>query len=123
MNWTTSNMLEGLIDIRVSLGEKRVLDLKRYRLLEAINRLGSIKGAAKDIDITYKNAWDLVGQLNSAFLQPLVVKSVGGTNGGGASVTEMGISVMNAYRNLQTKLEVISQDEVGLLRNCMVESK
>ena len=55
----------------------------RIRLLEAIDKHGSISQAAKAVPLSYKAAWDAIDAMNNLADQPLVVRSTGGKNGGG----------------------------------------
>jgi Bacterial regulatory helix-turn-helix protein, lysR family len=49
----------------------------RIDLLEAIDRSGSISGAARAVGISYKTAWDAVDAMNNAAEIPLVLKATG----------------------------------------------
>ncbi|HNO89171.1 MAG TPA: winged helix-turn-helix domain-containing protein, partial [Rhodocyclaceae bacterium] len=66
----------------------------RIRLLEAIERYGSISQAAKAVPLSYKAAWDAVDAMNNLAEEPLVERSVGGKHGGGTSLTEYGQRVI-----------------------------
>lgn len=72
-------------------------------LLEAIDRAGSISGAARAMGMSYKRAWDLVETMNRCFRQPLVATATGGSNGGGAHVTDFGHEVLRRYRDMECK--------------------
>ena len=58
----------------------------RIRLLEAIERYGSISQAAKAVPLSYKAAWDAVDAMNNLAEAPLVERSVGGRHGGDATL-------------------------------------
>jgi len=73
----------------------------RIDLLEAIDRCGSISGAARAVGISYKTAWDAVDAMNNAAEKPLVLRAVGGTGGGGTMLTEEGKETIQLYRVLQ----------------------
>jgi len=49
----------------------------RIGLLEAIDRCGSITGAARAVGISYKTAWDAVDAMNNAAEKPLVRRAAG----------------------------------------------
>lgn len=72
----------------------------RIRLLESIDRLGSISQAAKDVSISYKTAWDAVDEMNNLSEQPLVESSVGGRQGGGTRLTDYGRRLVAMYHAL-----------------------
>ncbi|NJD61578.1 MAG: LysR family transcriptional regulator [Deltaproteobacteria bacterium] len=73
----------------------------RIRLLEAIDRFGSITRAAREVGISYKTAWDAVDAMNNAAEKPLVRRSAGGVGGGGTLLTEEGRETVRLYRVLQ----------------------
>jgi molybdate transport system regulatory protein len=86
-------------------GERGQVGMDRIGLLEAIGREGSINGAAKAQGLSYKGAWDAVQALNNLFDRPLVASRVGGAQGGAASVTAEGESVIAAFHLVQAELE------------------
>jgi molybdate transport system regulatory protein len=73
----------------------------RIDLLEAIDRCGSISGAARAVGISYKTAWDAVDAMNNAAGKPLVLRAAGGVGGGGTMLTEEGKETVRLYRDLQ----------------------
>jgi len=76
----------------------------RIRLLEAIARHGTIAAAAREVGLSYKTAWDAVGNLNNLFDRPLVEAAPGGRTGGNARVTEAGRAVIEGFGLLETSL-------------------
>lgn len=81
-------------------------------LLEAIMHYGSISAAAKSMKMSYKRAWDLVTVMNTAFQAPLVTTIVGGSHGGGATLTDLGQEVLRLYRDVQMKAETYVKDQI-----------
>ncbi|HMZ76043.1 MAG TPA: TOBE domain-containing protein [Zoogloea sp.] len=77
----------------------------RIRLLEAIERYGSISQAAKAVPLSYKAAWDAVDAMNNLAEEPLVERSVGGKHGGGTSLTEYGQRVIALYRAVELEYQ------------------
>jgi molybdate transport system regulatory protein len=70
-------------------------------LLEAIADTGSISAAGRALGMSYTRAWALVDQMNDSFVDPLVSSARGGARGGGAQLTETGLSVLGHYRALE----------------------
>lgn len=64
-----------------------VLSPWRVQLLEAIAATGSISAAAKQLNVPYRRAWEKVQEIEQGLGAPVVVTAVGGTGGGGASLT------------------------------------
>ena len=77
----------------------------RIRLLEAIDKHGSISQAAKAVPLSYKAAWDAIDAMNNLADQPLVVRSTGGRNGGGTLLTEHGRKTVALYRALEAEYQ------------------
>lgn len=75
----------------------------RVTLLEYIHETGSMSKAAKKLGMSYKKAWELVQSMNKQSNKALVVKSTGGKNGGGTSLTETGHQVVKQFRVLEEK--------------------
>ena len=72
-------------------------------LLDAIARTGSIRAAAEELEMSYMRAWNLVRTMNAAFRSPLVEKERGGTEKGGAQLTETGTRVLRLYRKMEQR--------------------
>jgi molybdate transport system regulatory protein len=77
----------------------------RIRLLEAIDRYGSISQAAKAVPLSYKAAWDAVDAMNNLAEAPLVERSVGGKHGGGTRLTDYGRRVIAMYRAVEQEYQ------------------
>lgn len=69
-------------------------------LLEHIRDTGSISAAGRAMGMSYKRAWLLVSTMNRCFTEPLVAVSRGGSDHGGAALTQNGERVLAAYRRL-----------------------
>ncbi|MBO9560035.1 MAG: TOBE domain-containing protein [Caulobacter sp.] len=88
---------------------------ERVALIEAIERLGSISAAAKQLGLSYKGAWDGVQALNNLFDAPLVAANAGGKAGGAAVVTPRGQAVIRAFRGVEREIgAALSRLEAGL---------
>ena len=70
-------------------------------LLERIDRCGSIAAAGREMGMSYKRAWELVGTLNAMFRDPVVESTRGGPGGGGAVLTAAGREVLELYRTFE----------------------
>ena len=98
---------ETALDVSVSLrrGLAPRVGLDRVALIEAIDELGSITGAAKRLGLSYKGAWDIVQALNNLFETPLIEAAPGGSAGGTARVTARGRAVALAFRSVQGEID------------------
>lgn len=74
-------------------GELRLagmLDKRMIALLQAIEESGSINQAAKQSGLSYKGAWQMLERLNNGAPQALLTTAIGGSKGGGTSLTAAG---------------------------------
>jgi len=78
---------------------------QRVRLLEEIDRHGSIQKAGKELGLSYKTAWDAVNSMNNLCDQPLVLREVGGRRGGGSHLTEHGRNMIKLFRAVETEYQ------------------
>lgn len=72
-------------------------------MIEAIDRSGSISGAAREMEMSYRRAWQLVDAINTSFAKPLIVTATGGKQGGGAVVSDLGREVAKRFRDMENK--------------------
>jgi len=100
----TPPKLMGKLLIETALGT--FLGDRRIRLLEAIDKLGSISQAAKAVPISYKAAWDAVDDMNNVAPEPLVLRATGGRHGGGTELTAYGRRLIAFYRALEKESQV-----------------
>jgi molybdate transport system regulatory protein len=77
------------------------LNERFFKLLEAIQRTGSINQAAKAVGMTYKGAWEMVERANNLAPKVLVTTSIGGSQGGGTRLTSAGNAFLDLYSQLQ----------------------
>ena len=83
----------------------------RVRMLETIIEEGSINKAAKSLGMSYKKAWRLINGMNDASKSPIVIRHSGGQGGGGTTVTEKGIELIKAFRELEERSNKYFQEE------------
>jgi molybdate transport system regulatory protein len=76
----------------------------RVELLEHIQKTGSITHAARAMKMSYRQAWQMVEDMNRRALSPVVEKMLGGKGGGGAIVTEMGQKAIKTFHNMEEKI-------------------
>ncbi|MCH8264109.1 MAG: LysR family transcriptional regulator, partial [Proteobacteria bacterium] len=77
-------------------GANRVL-LEQLGLLRAIAEAGSISAAARNLGISYKTAWDRLERLNNLSKLPLVLRTSGGSKGGGSQLTDYGRQLLAGF--------------------------
>ncbi|MBN7817002.1 winged helix-turn-helix domain-containing protein [Algoriphagus pacificus] len=85
-----------------------------YQLMNMIDRKGSISLAAKEMNMSYKKAWDMIHRINEISKSPVIVSQKGGKMGGGAEVTPFGKEVLLKYEQLVEKLNQVVEVESEL---------
>ena len=73
----------------------------RVILLENIREHGSISGAAREMKMSYRQAWQLVQSMNQHSNSPLVSSLTGGKGGGGATITQAGEDAIQLFREVE----------------------
>lgn len=91
----------------------------KAELLERIDRCGSIAAAGREMGMSYKRAWQLIGTLNAMFRAPLVDSTRGGPGGGGAVLTEAGRTVLSLYRAFEDEAEEAGAAQLAALRTLL----
>ena len=71
-----------------------------FRLLYALHSSGSLAGAAREVSLSYRHVWGLVGKWERMFGKPLVKLS----RGKGAELTEFGQKLLWAEQLVQARL-------------------
>lgn len=89
----------------------------RMTLLKRIQEYGSINQAAKSLQMSYRQAWQIINIMNSQLKSPLVTKISGGAHGGGSQVTDIGHQVIHFYENLQKEFQAFLADKEEQLKN------
>jgi len=103
--------------LRISKGADIAVGPGKIDLLEAIANSGSISAAAKTLGMSYRRAWLLVDTMNRSFAAPVVLAETGGSRGGGAQVTPLGLEVVRRYRRIeQTAAKASAADLRALTR-------
>ncbi|GAA4324415.1 winged helix-turn-helix domain-containing protein [Mucilaginibacter gynuensis] len=103
--------LNGRIWIDVD-GEK-MLGHGRVELMERIQASGSIRQAALQMKMSYKQAWDLVNHINSHFESPVIISQRGGKGGGSAVITAEGQKLIQQFHHLQQKFNLFLRENSG----------
>ena len=89
-------------------------------LLESIKKEGSISQAARQSNLSYRRAWDMVDTMNRCFKKPLVISATGGKGGGGAELTPLGEKVIAIYREMENKASKATQKEWNSLKKHLI---
>jgi molybdate transport system regulatory protein len=114
---------EQRLTIRLDLGAGIRVGPGKIALLEAIDEEGSISGAGRKLKMSYKRAWDLIEELNKSFGGPLVSKASGGSNGGGAQLTDGGRALVKHYRAIEKASHDASKTSLRAVRKLLRQAE
>jgi molybdate transport system regulatory protein len=90
------------LTLRIDFDVGRAVGPGKIKLMEMIDKHGSISEAGRQMGMSYRRAWLLVDSLNRCFRAPVVVGQRGGGQGGGASLTKFGHAVVHHYRAVES---------------------
>ncbi|MEM8648885.1 MAG: winged helix-turn-helix domain-containing protein [Pseudomonadota bacterium] len=102
--------------LRLVLGPDIAIGPGKVDLLEQVKETGSIAEAGRTLGMSYKRAWQLIGTMNDAFKEPVVITSRGGASKGGATLTTFGEDLLARYRRLQDDTERMAAGALEDLR-------
>lgn len=89
------------VKVWIEEGGEPVFGEGRARLLEEIERTGSISAAARSLGMSYRHAWDHVKKMETRLGQPLVARRSGGHAGGGSRLTAFGKRMLRDFARLR----------------------
>ncbi len=96
--------MEPHLNIWIEQNGAVVLSEWRVRLLEAIEQTGSINSAAAAMKVTFARAWGKIHEMEEGLGFKLVDRQIGGTGGGGATLTAKGRVFIRKFRALSQGL-------------------
>ncbi len=105
----------GKLVLRVDFGGRGAIGPGKIRLLEEIERTGSISAAGRELEMSYRRSWLLVDDLNRCFREPVVASQRGGTKGGGAGLTEFGREIIRRFRAVEAAAALAAQPDMAAL--------
>lgn len=82
-----------------------VIGEREARLLDAVDRVRSIKDAASEAGISYRTAWSAIQHMEQALGRPIVVSRAGGPGGGATSLTDECRQLLLLYKDLRRHLD------------------
>ena len=96
--------LQPVFKLALEGDKETVLDETDARLLRFIGETNSLSKAAREVGISYRNAWDRVKRVERTLGRPIVETRVGGAEGGRAMLTSDGAALFQEFRRLRKYL-------------------
>src|SRR5271168_2266098 len=103
------------LTIRVDFETGASLGPGKIRLLEEIEKTGSIRNAAEAVGMSFRQGWLLLKAIEEMFGQPVITTHRGGSRGGGSALTDLGRLVIASYRQLEHASVAAAQKEIAVL--------
>ena len=80
-------------------------------ILNRVERAGSLRQAAEEINMSYSQAWNLIKDLEERLGFKLLERKIGGESGGGSKLTEQARDLMMKFEIFRDK----AQESLNLL--------
>lgn len=107
--------------IRVELQRGR-LGPGKVELLERIGSSGSLAAAAREMDMSYKRAWELLAVTNELFGREVAIAHPGRNTSGATELTPFGRRLIQSYRVLEGQLEAAATPVLRQLERWSVQA-
>lgn len=83
------------------------------QILQAIGRSGSIKGAAVDLDRSYRHIWNRIKEAENALRVPLVETQVGGQGTQRSTLTDAARTLIDDFLRLKSRMIASLSDQAN----------
>lgn len=91
--------------IWIDCNSESFLGQGKIEIIEKIKELGSLRKAAAEMKMSYRQAWLNINKMNQLAPKPLVILKRGGKDGGIAQITEFGEKILLTFQNIQADFE------------------
>ncbi len=82
-----------------------------YNLMVEISKTGSVREAAKSMELSYSKAWKILNAAESEIETKLVVRKHGGKDGGKASLSDEGKRLLERYAEFELAVKQRAVEE------------
>lgn len=79
-------------------------------LLEEVKKCGSLSEAAKNMGMSYNKAHTLIKGIETKLNTQLLIKKIGGKNGGSSTLTENATDLILNYKNFYNECEIFIEE-------------
>ena len=95
----------------------------RAELLLAVERTGSISGAAKEMNIQYRLAWQRINEMEKRLNVSLVEPRVGGKGGGGSELTPLAFQLIERFGKMAEAIDLCTIEQNRLHLNDLIQEE
>lgn len=96
------------VRIWINKNNKPFLGTGRITLLENIKKYNSISAAARAMKMSYRQAWQIIKEMNALSDEKLVEKRIGGKNGGGTFLTEKAEKLIREFYAVNKEIKTFT---------------
>jgi molybdate transport system regulatory protein len=97
-------------------GDEFLMGPRYVRLLEEIDRRGSIREACSRVGLSYRTCLNRIRRMERVLGAPVIHTTRGGSSGGGSELTAQARDIIRLYRAWRTDLERLSDETFRRLR-------
>jgi molybdate transport system regulatory protein len=85
-----------------------IFGLGRLKMLEAIERNGSIQAAAKELKMSYRALWGRITATEKRMGRQILTRNIGGAAGGGSQLTPFAKILLENFRDIHRRIALES---------------
>lgn len=91
-----------------------------FELLHGVQEKGALKAVAMELNMSYRQAWGIIKEIEEKLGKPIIVSHRGGkVGGGGAELTQTGKELLETYLKLKSNLnQMFSNIDFAEIKNC-----
>lgn len=111
------------VKVRISIvndDNKSYMGIGLLWLLSRIKKYNSIRKAAMDMNMSYAKAHKILDELEANIGRKILIKKIGGQEGGGAKLTDFGEEFLKKYGEFQKKVEKYAEEEFKSISSCII---
>ena len=102
--------MDALIKLRLTNDNGIVCGPGTVMLFDAIEKTGSVRGAAEYAGMSYSKAWKIIRDAERNTGANLIERSNGGINGGRAGLTDEAADLVGKYRRIAAELDAAAEE-------------
>jgi molybdate transport system regulatory protein len=103
--------LQPRVNIWFELDGKVAISLWRVRLLQEVERTGSISAAAVAMGVQYRLAWQRIHEMEERLGVSLISATIGGRGGGGSRLTPAAHALIDQFQAMAEAVENLAHVE------------
>jgi len=92
-------------------GQEKAFGPGLAELLTQVRRQGSLQKGAQAMGMAYSKAWNLIKNAEKEWEFPLTLRSAGGKDGGGSSLTWQAETLLDCYQAMLAEVDKTVQEQ------------